>query len=535
MSDTDTHEPAIDTTLRLPDGTELPAGVPVVLIGPNGSGKTRRARELLASCPIGFINALRNTRIQPSPVAMSYADAESNFTGQRNQSRQNHWDWTNEFDYLLASLLAQHATTAIKFMDATKAGEPAPDMDDTLQRIRDLWRDVFPGRELAIDDYRLIIKSKISGEAVQYAAQTMSDGERTAIYLAGQVLRAQPGVLVVDEPETHLHSILAARFWDELEKARPDVRFVYITHDLTFARSRRGASYVLASPVDGLKVVDIADGLSDDVAEILLGTASLSFYARRVVLCEGEADDRDAGLYSAWFNDRDTIVRAVGGSDMVQRCMSALRVGGLIGNLKAIGIIDRDFYSDEQLAALPAALSPLPLHEVESLYCLPDVVCAVAGHLKKSFDSAGYLEGLRQSVSNQERHKVILERWKRRVEPRLIGVVASVETRTDSIDTIVASLPHTFAASSWDFSPAELLEEEKVRVEAAVTTGTVDDLLSLLPGKGRLAAAAQYVGQQPDNYVNLVNESLRALGGPGTLGAAVEAALVNVLPARVAS
>jgi hypothetical protein len=66
-----------------------------------------------------------------------------------------------------------------------------------------------------------------------------------------------------------------------------------------------------------------------------------------------------------------------------------------------------------------------------------------------------------------------------------------------------------------------------------VTTGTVDDLLRFLPRKGHLAAAAQYVGQQPDHYVNLVNESLRAVDGPEGLGAEVEAALINVLPPRI--
>ena len=533
---TDGNEPTpLDTTLRLPDGSELAGGNPVVLIGANGSGKTRKARDLSASCSIEFINALRNTRIQPSLPAMSYVDAERNFDAARNRSRQTHWDWTEEFEFLLASLLAEHATTAIKFMDAVRAGETAPDTRDTLQEIRDLWSSVFPGRQFSIEDYRPVIKSTVPGEEFEYSAQTMSDGERAAIYLAGRVLRAQPGVLVVDEPETHLHSLLAARFWDELEKSRPDVRFVYITHDLTFARSRREARYVIASPVDGLKAIDMADGVPDDVAEILLGTASLSFYARRIVLCEGGADDRDAALYGVWFNDRDTVVRPVGGSDMVRRCMSALQAGGLIANLEAIGIIDRDFHSDRYLGTLTGGLHVLPVHEVESLYCLPGVVSAVAAHLHKTFDESGYVARLKQGVSDTERHKVILERWKRRIEPRLTGVVASVHTRTDSLNTIVDALPQIFDASTWSFSPADILEEERVLIENAAEAGTVDDFLRRLPGKGLLATAANYVGQQPEDYVNLVNGLLLDVEADDSLGSAIETALAPSLPTRTVS
>lgn len=124
------------------------------------------------------------------------------------------------------------------------------------------------------------------------------------------------------------------------------------------------------------------------------------------------------------------------------------------------------------------------------MYCRPDVIAAVAAHLMRLFDGDAYLTRLRQGIGATERQMVVLERWKRRVELLLIGVVAAVRSRGDSLENIVASLPATFAGSSWDFSPAALLDEEKARVEAAATTGTVEDLLTIMPGKGRLATAA---------------------------------------------
>jgi hypothetical protein len=528
-------EPQPERNLTLPDGTVLTGFSPVVIIGPNGSGKTRKARDINATCSVEFVNALRNTRIPLNLPAMAFTEAENQFVSSRNQSRGTHWDWTNEFDFLLSSLMAQHATAAIKFMDASKAGEEPSITPNALQQIRDLWGSAFPGRKLVIEDYRPIIKSTTSGTEVEYSAQTMSDGERTAIYLAGRVFRAQEGILIVDEPENHLHSHLASRLWDEFEDARPDLRFVYITHDLTFARSRRNATYVIASPLEGLRSVDLGADLPDDVAEVLLGAASVSFHARRAIFCEGGRGDRDDALYRSWFNDRDTVVQPVGSSEMVHRCISALSEGRMIGNLQTVGIIDRDFHTDEYLAALPDGIVVLPFHEVESLYCLPRVVEAIAAHTQRAFDEADYLTRLRGSINATERQKVVLERWKRRVEPQLIGVVAAVHGRQDTLDVITASLPQVFNSSEWTFDVAGMLEDEKVRVETASTTGSVEDLLRLLPGKGRLAAASQYVGMQIDGYLNLVNQSLLGVSGLEVLGESVRAGLAPHLPPRTAA
>jgi len=57
-------------------------------------------------------------------------------------------------------------------------------------------------------------------------------------YLAGRVLDSESTIIIVDEPEVHFHSRLAARFCNEMKALRPDCRLVYVTHDLPFALSR---------------------------------------------------------------------------------------------------------------------------------------------------------------------------------------------------------------------------------------------------------------------------------------------------------
>ena len=119
---------------------------------------------------------------------------------------------------------------------------------------------MFPGRELVWKDWKPVVLSETAGgEAVEYSGHIMSDGEKSALFLAARTLSADPGVLIVDEPETHLHSLLAARLGTNWRDARRDIRFVYVTHDLTFALSRRDATYVLSSPTDGLKRIELQE------------------------------------------------------------------------------------------------------------------------------------------------------------------------------------------------------------------------------------------------------------------------------------
>ena len=312
----------MDYTLRLPDGTELPGKCPIVVIGPNGSGKTRKTRELTASVPIDFVNALRNTRVSPDIPAMGYDMARNNFASQRAQAKNSHWELASDFDILLSQLLAQNAMSAIEYTHKVRLGhqtELLPPLTP-LNKIDDIWGEVFPGRELLWRDWKPLVRSVTSGSAVEYSANQMSDGEKAALYLAGRVFSVEPGIIVVDEPETHLHSLLAIRLWNALEKARTDLRFVYVTHDLSFALSRRNPHFILSNPTAGLRVLDLGDDLPNDVAEVLLGSASLSFYASRLIFCEGEETSIDAKLYNVWFSTQDTVVRSVGSCQMVLRC-----------------------------------------------------------------------------------------------------------------------------------------------------------------------------------------------------------------------
>ena len=284
----------------------------------------------------------------------------------------------------------------------------------------------------------------------------------------------------------------------------------------------------------GLQLIEFDQDLPDDIASALLGSATLSFYASRVVFCEGDERSLDKALCDAWFNDLGTVVRPVETRDMVMRCVSAMNEADLAQGLSAIGIVDRDYHSDNFLAAMPVNIHPLAVHEVERLLALPADVRAAARHLGTEFDEERYVAQLRATVSEAQRHVIVIQRWKARIEPHLAGLVAQSANRNASLDMLIAEMPALFDMNTWNFSPQGFLEEEKQRVEPAVETGTADEFLALIPGKQCAPVAARQLGMNLDAYVQLIIHGLTGSDEPnvGEFGDELEQALAGMLPAR---
>src|SRR5690606_17458501 len=115
---------------------------------------------------------------------------------------------------------------------------PVPDAP--IDTMINLWNDIMPQRIIKFEDGK-VTAAKIGEQ--EYHGKQMSDGERVALYLIGQCLCApENSIIIIDEPEIHLHKSLMARLWDKIEEVCPTKLLVYITHDLDFASSRKEAN-----------------------------------------------------------------------------------------------------------------------------------------------------------------------------------------------------------------------------------------------------------------------------------------------------
>ncbi len=514
----------------------LAGDAPIVILGANGSGKTRLAVILASAGNAEFIGAVRSIALPDQIPNWSLQTATNELTNRTQQRKNSYWELVPDIDALFGKLWSSHAVEAMRIYDQLQEGKTPENLPETvLNKTRGLWKTVFPGRTIAFSDFSATVSNEYLG-AASYTAKHMSDGERTGLYLAARILDSAHPIVVIDEPETHFHSRLAVRFWDALESMCSDKRFVYVTHDLNFALSRKDASIVLARPNRAPELVSPGDGLpTEDVASIL-GAASFSVYAKRLVFCEGRDEKSlDQELLRAWFDDRETALVPVGGCENVKRCTVAFQTSSIVSGFEAVGVIDRDHWPDDLLSNV-AGLHVLSVHEVESLYVLKTVYLAIARHLGLS-DSAEqrYAEtqlAWKRHATGTLSNKLICERFKARsmmlLERAFTGTVDFNDRgalQAVLTGQISSALPLTRAEQIW--------HQEVSGVDAAINSDDPAEFLRVLPGKPLLGPAASSLGINKEQYCNLVKIGLTTKdAGFADLRAALEQALASYLPHR---
>jgi hypothetical protein len=334
-----------------------------------------------------------------------------------------------------------------------------------------------------------------------------------------------------------MHSRLAVHFWDEAEKLRPDCRFVYVTHDLSFALSRRRSMFLIARSSDAAEPL-IVDGLPSSIAAEVLGAATLPFYAKRIFLFEGEPGKGFASeFFSAWFDDDETFAIPCGNRDSVCAAVSGLKAVGVVA-AEVIGLIDRDFYSNDVLDAVPNGVTVLPLHEIESVLCDQKTVASVAEHFGK--DPAGlweeYLVQVRTEFRGQRFNSIVACRVRSRVRDLLDGAFDGAQIVADLTQT---GKNHSEKLASLDLPTrtTTMFAEESKRVAAALAEGG-REFLAILPGKHLLSILAGVLGLR--NTAELTSMVVRSLNRKQlkkddplfALGAKIENALLAYLPRR---
>ena len=127
---------------------------PIVILGANGSGKTRLAVELIRSVGAEFIPALRNIAL-PDQIPNWTLQTATNELNSRTSQRQNsYWELIQDIDALFGKLWSSHAVEAMRVYDQLLDGKTPDKLPDTvLNKTKESWRTVFPGRSISFSDY----------------------------------------------------------------------------------------------------------------------------------------------------------------------------------------------------------------------------------------------------------------------------------------------------------------------------------------------------------------------------------------------
>ncbi|MGI8909867.1 MAG: AAA family ATPase, partial [Rubrobacteraceae bacterium] len=269
----------------------------MVIVGANGSGKTRlgswiefesehkeRVRRISAQKSLAMPPSATSIAVDLALTDLLYGSAESNVSDVYNMlqsKRAYRWGQKpdisplSDFDKLFTYLFSDANETNAKYVEEVE-GEKEQRIEPPETKLRAtkrLWEEVLPHRKLKIGGGKVetqVVSDRSGANGSLYNASEMSDGERVVFYLVGQALSApENGVIVVDEPELHLHRSIQARLWDAIEAERSDCLFVYLTHDLDFAASRIAATKVWLESYDGASwnwhEVEEAEGIPEQL------------------------------------------------------------------------------------------------------------------------------------------------------------------------------------------------------------------------------------------------------------------------------
>ena len=415
----------------------------LVIIGANGSGKTRFARRLASDLSEGAfrMSALKaiyereREDLSPSSIDSLYARASK-------RSAMLRPDLRGEFERMIWLLLDEEISSLIDYKFSRRANKP---QRTRLEGVISGWQKIFPDNKVLIQSGAMLFTRDDQTDD-PYVAAKLSDGEKAVLYALGAATFAPHGATVlVDSPDRFLHPSSIRSLWDTIEHSRPDCLFVYVTHDLQFASTRSGGKALWVRGYDPAReawdydFLTEENGLNDDVVMSILGDR------KPVLFIEGDGKNSiDAKLYPIIFNDY--TVKSLGGCDRViesTRTFNSLRS---FHNLEAYGIVDRDRRAEGEVEYLKRKQVLVPeVAEIENIFMLENVVRAMArqGHkdpdqvfekVKKSILRLFESE-LRQQALQHTRHRV-----KKAVEHNIDGRFANISQLESHISDLASEI-----------------------------------------------------------------------------------------------
>ncbi|HDR2159582.1 TPA: AAA family ATPase [Enterobacter cancerogenus] len=385
---------------KIDDCHEIITSGSLVIIGANGTGKTRLGTWLDLKSPLWEkslrISAQKSLTMPSSVQPKSIDEALNNLIyGYENGSaiyKINHrWQdersathFLNDFEKLMVYLFSEEMDANAKYTHQSRVSEEklAPPLTK-IAILKEVWESLLPHRELVIGGAK--VETRVKGDEVNlYNSSQMSDGERVIFYLIGACLSApENGVIIVDEPEIHIHKSLQEPLWRTLEAKRTDCLFVYITHDVDFASSQTDAIKLWLKNFDGKswewEEISKEESFSEDLLLEIMGSR------RKVIFVEGESGSHDLSLYRILFPNHLIIPR--GSCTKVINDIRTLRKLPHFHHLDIIGIIDRDRRVDEEIISLQQdGIYVLPVAEVENLFCTKEIISYCCELLSRDFN-----------------------------------------------------------------------------------------------------------------------------------------------------
>ncbi|HMJ44879.1 MAG TPA: AAA family ATPase, partial [Pseudolabrys sp.] len=469
---------------------ELSEGQSAVLIGANGAGKTRLGVYLETqfsnqSNEVHRIGAHRSLTMNTKMEVVDFQRAENFFRtgtaegllGYRIGNRWQNQPATallTDFDHLVRALYSEEHKISSAHLRQHRRDLSTQPPETKLDKVKRVWDAVLPHRELVLLAADLKVRST-SASGAEYDAGQMSDGERVIFYLIAQCMMVRPGcAVIVDEPELHIHKAILSKVWDAIESERSDCSFLYLTHDLEFATSRRGAKKIVVVSFDiASSTWDVASlpesmELPEDIVAKIVGSRL------PILFVEGNDSSLDLAVYRRVYTEHTVL--AIGSCDEVIHAVATFNRHPALHRVGCAGLIDADGRDTALADALASRqIQMLPVSEIENLFALPATFTQLA---KLAQFNAGetdqLLAQLKTAVINRATQR--LDSWavaaaKRRIDRSLKRIGLDAKNK--------ANLATEFASAISQINPSTICEDQRAALQSALQSGDLSNILRL--------------------------------------------------------
>jgi ABC-type cobalamin/Fe3+-siderophores transport system ATPase subunit len=361
-------------------------GEMLFILGANGTGKSSLMQTFTSASreKTRRITAHRQTWFRsgsPEFTGKQRAEYEQNVF---HHDRQENARWMDDYSqqraqmaiYDLVNSENVRARDITRAVDAKRADEVArlAAKDGAFTTLNRLLR-------LANLDILVSVESNDEITATRngskpYSIAKLSDGERNAILIAANVLTVPSGtLLLIDEPERHLHRSIVSPLLSLLLKERPDCAFVVSTHEPLLPVDNPDSKVLLTRACvyngDNVTSYDIdllekTNAIDDDLKRTILGER------RKIVFVEGIEHSLDKPLYSILFPNASIVAKA--NCREVENAVVGIKGTAELHWVKPFGLVDNDSSEPERIADLQSrGVIPLNVYSVESIYYHPKV------------------------------------------------------------------------------------------------------------------------------------------------------------------
>ena len=405
----------------LPLQITLEANDRLFMVGANGAGKSALIQYFISSsqgAKIKRISAHRQTWFQSGSIDLT-PQSRRQFDQQdiqqeiQYQSRWRDYHAQQRQSAVLFDLVAKENTRARSIArhvdngNTEKAKKTSAESTSPFEQLNELLRIATLAITLENSNDEEIL-ARHQDSSAPFSIAQMSDGERNAAIIAATVLTVEPGtVLLIDEPERHLHRSIIEPFLSALFERRRDCAFVISTHEIALPVASPEARCLMVRSCNwsgdqaktwDVEVLEKNVDMPEDLKRAILGSR------KGILFVEGDSnssENLDFPLYSALFPNLSVVTK--GSCTEVQKAVSGLRGSQSLHHVEAFGLIDRDNRNEEKVRQLAeGGVFALDVYSVESLYYCSTAIAAVACRQAESLGDNANEMNKRIELAKQE-------------------------------------------------------------------------------------------------------------------------------------